>query len=486
MRYLIIVCSFITVQALAQQFVRLAPRIIKVNDKFGIVDENNKTVVSPENDTIIASFKNYLYVRSQKINPVFFIKKNDKFAYAYQVDLDTNIEVVDFPEEKIRWYTSEFVFDDIELISFGLETFNYIYKNNSSLERTFVVLKYLLKGKWGLIYIPGSKAADYSGFEVLGYPGNLGISRLTEPKYDTIGKLYQDGLYDVKINGKWALWQVVAVPSNGGLRDGKYITQKWVNYLYPEYFDSPPKTVGDSRSYGGKYFKPYYRFVKKEGKWGVIKINPDTTEMKYIVPCQCDTVAYSRYREEFNNSDIIFTCVQLKQNKISVYYNNQQLDIDLKVKPAVFLCASLNIIDTIPNEKMEAHLTYERIRLLDYDKIAKKEIDMGYCLVDLSRHSSTFFINDSVTNYELHFGYHDILIEKQIKTTLGTQYEYSDFEKGVKKIVIKPKANTNYRVSSRSIDDYPSIMEYKLGKDSKFKYYYDLKEKKFRKDKRKH
>jgi hypothetical protein len=491
MKYVIIVIvSLITLLSKAQYRPGLAPSIININGKYGLVDEQGKSLVLPENDTIISSIKGYLSIEAQQINPIFFIKRNNKFAYAYYVNMDNTCDPSDYPKEKIRWYVSEFLYERIEEVHPSIEHYNVTYENGFILQ-PYQVLKYRLNGKWGFIYMESKNGMAITTFEQSSYPAYLGISKLTAPKCDYIGDLHEDGLYDVKINGKWALWQVIAVPSNAGYHDGKPIYHKWVDHLYPEYFDSPPISIGYEYKYSGGFY-PYYRIAKKEGKWGAIKINEDTTQLSYIAPCNCDTVSETEYEEQFKKRDIVFLCKQKKQNKVALYYDSNVLEIDLKGKPPESRIGALRVVDTIPNGKMEDHLKYVKISLGIYDNNLKKTIEKGYCIVDLRRRKSFFFVDDTSTTHDLYYGYHSILVQKQVKTALGIQYEFYDLETGIQKLVMKARIGSQYRISSKAMyrpsmsdsdmpEDYLLIMELTSNQDFKYKYSYDFRTKKFRK-----
>ncbi len=492
--YLLILFSLVTLNIFAQKYrAELAPRIINVNGKFGVLDQTGKTVINPENDTIIASIKDYLDIPTKQINPVFFIRRNNKYAFAYQINMDTTCDAYNFPKNKIRWFTSEFLFDKIEHDAYIVERYNYTY-NNSFGSQPYYVLKYQLNGKCGLIYIPCHDAVDYSGLQSYrGYPAYLGTSQVTEAKCDSIGKLHYDGFYDVKVNGKWTLWEVIATPSNLGYNNGKQITKKWVDRIYSEYFDSPPQLVG---YVGGNYspweFKQYYRYVKKGGKWGIIQLNQDRMEMKYIASCDCDTVDYTRYNSDVTYSTersigkgVVFLCEKRAQQKAVFYFNADSMVIDLKGFPPIYNLYALYPIDTLIDTKQDKHLVFTPLEFGVYDKALSKVKNRVICLIDLSRRKKTFFVEDDNTTYNLHYGHHGILIEKQTKTERGIQYEYTDFETGTLKLVIKPKLNFKYLTwvtGYREItNDYVVIKEEKGDNALTAKYYYNFRTKKFRK-----
>lgn len=258
------------------------PTIITKNGKFGIVDFYGNIIVDIVCDTIYSypsNFKEYIEVEPA-INPFFIMKQNNKYAYAYY---STDGEYLRFFKDTDLWHweVSDFIYDSLSTDGFMKPYFDFeAYDANQGcfinplFWPTFSI-KYLKDRKWGIMYSMWGDAKDSKTKEKL-YWLPIGFSKLSiiEAKYDSIGNRPKD----------------FANRSN----DQIYITKK--NKKYGLLFISPPhKTIVvdeifDSiipKVYGGVY--ALYRNVKKDNKWGVIRLNHLDGRWDYIVPCKYNT-----------------------------------------------------------------------------------------------------------------------------------------------------------------------------------------------------
>jgi hypothetical protein len=443
----------------------ISPTISMKNGKFGLIDEHGNVLIESECDTIYSTsgnYKNEGEIVSNVIRPFFVLKKSSKYAYAYFSSKDYVIQKND-EDNKWQWVVSDFIYDDLQPYEFesGIDLFT---------------MKYRIGDKWGIMYsryIENINARLNSSQYVL-YWLPLKFSKLqtTEAIYDYIGKRYGDGLLDVVKTGKYSL---------------VYLSPPNVHLDYGEDFDTIPLLIYTSIN----NYVHFSRFVRKNGNWGIVKLDVEKKELDYVVPCHCDTVWDGRFRfpKSEITSRIVFLCEKRSNQKIVIYDKKDSLSVNFNYKVPIYHYGGGVLIDTIPNESTETHKKYALIHLGIYYE-STGLLNKGYCLVDMQSGETTFYIDDDSTAYEIFFGYHGIIIEKQIKTETSTIFEYVDFITGEQKMVLESKKDISYITQTpiyhESKDDYLLIMMMKEKKGEKkftYKYYYDFRKKKFFKGK---
>lgn len=425
--------------------------ITEENGKYGLFDKNHGVIIDPVCEKIIS--------KSEWGKQIFILKKGSKYAYSYFRNLDS---LGKFGYLTPHWEISAFVFDELVPIS------------------SMAALRYKKNEKYGLIFVRTHFYCDNSIFRICSIDG-LGEVNSSEAIYDEPFWFNDDKILHVKKNNQYQLFQPIEVEGMG-----------WINYTFNDWFDTIPLKIES----GVREYEPLFRIVKKDSKWGVVKINHVIKELEYIVPCACDTVLYSWF-ENPNSSkrNYVFLCEKTAQQKAVIYYDSaNSMDVFNINKPVYHFF--IFYTDTIPNEKVEKHKKYVHITLGSYDIQSKIFSNKGQCLVDVQSGAATFYIDDDSTAYEIFLGYHGIIIEKQTKTANGITYEYIDHETNSLKLTLKSnKKNISYRMSHTSrhgsTNDYLIIEMIKekegsksyLDNDYSYKYYYDFRNKKFFKGK---
>jgi hypothetical protein len=428
-------------------------KIINKDGKYGIFDEKYGEIIAPECDKIESK---------PSWNGMFFIlKKGEKYAFAYFRNLDSTGNFF-YKYMTPHWEVSDFVYDELVSISH------------------FAALRSKKNGKYGMIYIRTNFNCSRGFFTICSFDGLGGIDS-TGAIYDEPFWYNDDGILNVKLEGKYRLVKCLDLLGSPA---------KWDMYTYPETFDSIAKYPNNRDP------KHDYRLIKKDGKWGLVKINPVIKEIEYIVPCDCDTLLTSSYKTPNSpEKNPVFLCEKKAQQKAVIYYDSaNSMDVSNINKPVFHFY--IFYIDTIPNEKEEMHKKYVHITLGSYDIQSKIFSNKGQCLFDMQSGNTTFYIDDYNTTYEFFIGYHGIIIEKQTKTANGITYEYIDHETNSLKLTLKSnKKNISYRMSHTSrhgsTNDYLIIEMIKekegsksyLDNDYSYKYYYDFRNKKFFKGK---
>lgn len=434
-----------------------SPTITQKNGKYGLIDENGNVLVENECDTIYSNSGDYKNAQDifGIIRPFFILKKSSKYAYAYNSSKDYIIHEP-LPDNQWQWVVSDFSYDDLQQYRF--EDKFYIF-----------AVKYRIKNKWGILYSYYTRVRDSKLYFGLSYlPSGFAKLQATEAVYDSIGKRYEDGILDVVKNGKYSLL---------------YLSPPNAHIEYGGDFDTVPLLIYT----GINDYVHFSRMVKKNGKWGIVKLNTEKGEAEYVVPCNCDTVWDGRFRDPKSNikSDIVFLCEKRAQQKAVLYDVKDTLTISIINKLPINHFGGGALIDTIPDEKEG---TYKKYALIDFGTYQKSKglLNLGFCLVEVQSGKTSFYIDDDSTTYEIFFGYHGIMIEKQVKIETGIIYEYIDFETGQQKLALKSQKNISYRVFGvvyhESQDDYlliKMIKEKKGEKEYTYKYYYDFRTKKF-------
>lgn len=226
--------------------------IINQDGKFGVSDENGVVILKPLYDSIIGDDN----------APTFFIVRNGgKYTYFYKHGFDS---ITWMKKEDRYWVLGDFEFDSLKPQVIGASYYNRSFG--------YSIFKYSKAGKWGMIYlqtytVSGDGMFPSAGFYAYEY-GKLGIR---EARYDAILRSEPDDFFTTYLNGKYGLWNVVT--------GEEYISE----------FDTIPVFKGGDGAKG--WYGLRERHVRKNGKWGVVRMDEETKTLNYIVPCRCGKVS---------------------------------------------------------------------------------------------------------------------------------------------------------------------------------------------------
>jgi hypothetical protein len=444
---LISICCLLSLSTFSQ-----FGEIKNIDGKYGIFDHSHGMVVSTSYDKIISK---------KDWNGRFFIlQKDNKYAYAYFRNLDS---LGNFGYLYPKWIVSDFIYDTL------LPT-----------DRT-LLFNYKKNGKYGLIRFPTIFDCNDGIFTICILEG-IGEIYETQAIFDDLIEYSDDFVLEVKLNGKYGFLELL------NHKD------EWINYMYNELFDSKTLRI-ISFDYSGpqsKYIE-LFRTVRKNNKWGIVKIDTSMKELDYVVPCICDSIERGCYdnpdKENPRGDGEVYLCSQLDNQKSILYWEKDSLTINFINQPPINYFKSIYEIDTIPDEfTRESHKRYAYFELGKFDKQSKIMRNTGYCIVDLQNRKPTFYIDDEFTKYKIIFGYHGIIIEKQIIEKNSIIYQYFDFEtKAIKLNLKSSNENLIYRVNNYDFRTYYTkdyfkieLVKEKKG-NNKYKdiYYYDFRLKKF-------
>ncbi len=288
-----IFCILLTLCFSLSLFSQALPKIIKIKNKFGLIDRNGEVVLPIENDTIYSSIPDFEQNDVKRISPVFIYKRNKKYGFAYQVGLDTLYSFKLLSKDKSYWKVEDAIYDSIVKIHFDVDF--YTDTTSGFDRRPYYVFKYKLNNKWGLFYIRGVGTSVKNGYWSLsGVPGYLGRLETTKPIFDEIGEMIGYSLYEGKLNGKWTFLQVLYKPANYGANEKwnkdhsafkwEFVPLIWGDRTFNDSFDTIVPLGG--RNYDErKYFN-----VKKGDKWGTIKLD-NKGMLNQFVPCIYNSIA---------------------------------------------------------------------------------------------------------------------------------------------------------------------------------------------------
>jgi hypothetical protein len=273
----------------------LMPRIIQIQNKYGLVDEKGNSILLPIYDTIYSSIPNYERISETvtQLAPVFIFKKNAKYSFAYYIGLDTVSNFKILPEKERYWRIGELIYDSICKYSFDSDY--YSDTTGGFGRKPYYVFKFKSNNKWGMLYIRGVGAYLRRGFATPynDNPGYLGQLEVVNPVFDEIVGMIGYSLYEVKLNGKWTFLQVLCKPANYGAHEKwnkdhtafkwELAPLIWCERTFNDKFDTIVPL-------GGRFDENQYFNVKKDNKWGAVKLN-DKGELNYTIPCIYDTIA---------------------------------------------------------------------------------------------------------------------------------------------------------------------------------------------------
>jgi hypothetical protein len=386
-----------------------------------------------------------------------------------------------FPQTPWSWHISDVIYDSI--LSYG-----YTVAGVQSALSGYFVLKYQLNGKWGLIHIPGRNTVLADDFlESIGRPSVLGRMRITEAKYDKIVEdhFVDDGLFNVLQDGKWGLLEIISTHPDDLLKKDNQVVKIWSDQLYKGNWDTIPLLV--YKSY--KEPIPFIRQVRKDGKYGIVKLNQQKNEIEYLIDCDCD------YKIK-NVSNQLLICEKTEQGKVVIFdiAKNKKFEMSIPNKP--LFDYKVISIDTIPDNKQETHKTFLMLGFGSF-YLDKRYYNKGSELyfIDLGTQKLKAIYKDTTAIYNFFDGVHGVLIMKKINTQKGVVCEFIDLETSNTVFSLPPeKKEYTYNITNRYNQYYScdylniSARYYKLkDKDGSTKYgnvgCYDYRTKKYKKGK---
>lgn len=434
MRVLLHIASvlFVISNALSQN--SDVPRIINIENKFGLVDVHGNVVLSPIYDTLIAIISNFERdaEKLKRIAPVFIFTKDNHYGYSYEVGLDTLFSYKVPIKSERYWQAVELIYDTIVKHCFACPS--YTDTVNGYRTEPYYIFKYKLNNKWGLLYIksPDSYLIKEGYRFSLNMDGALGESRKIEAVFDEIdNRLISKSLYIVKLNGKWSFLQVMFKPPDYD-QDTLYhdhdmvivkkkFPKEWVGKVLEENYDTIPKIISNEGLIS----------VRKNNKWGVVRIDPISKELEYVLPCVYHKrpEGSSTIRAQTDSTTVIYNYdgkgkiidLPLVKNNDYNYYSNY---VQFK-QYGIFVFAANIEYQECTNYSSDQMYSKPSFIMMVIDTLTKQLVD---------RYVST----DSVMyDYiEGHYPFRDgskytligILIKKKVKSENGFIDYYIDFE----------------------------------------------------------
>lgn len=264
------ILTFVTVFVLYKSYGQIeSPTIIRLNGKYGIVDFNGNMIVDAVCDTIYSypeGYKRIGDIHPSVIYPFFVMKQKNKYAYAYYSTNDHNLRLF-IQKDQWHWEVSDFIYDSLQPYDYEkndpyLDVYDIGKEHRGTLIFPPFSMKFLKEGKWGIMYSMYNTARDSRmGSWLCDVPTGFAKLSTIEAKYDSVGERSIDQTYITIANGKYGL--LFAAPPHKTV-------------IVDNCFD----TISSD-----KHFPALYRGVKKDNKWGVIRLNYSNGEWEYIVPC---------------------------------------------------------------------------------------------------------------------------------------------------------------------------------------------------------
>lgn len=361
--------------------------IIKENGKYGLFDKNHGIVLAPDCDSIMTNLGDWRW------NGMFFIlKKDNKYAYAYFRNLDSLAKLGYLTP---HWTISEYLFDELKVFPFD------------------ITIQYKIDNQYGLLYLVTHL--------------DCGTGIWTICSVDGLGELNKtDAIYDkpFDFNDKDRILHVYSSES-GGYQLLEFVEyadgyMKWKNYTYDEVFDSIVLYPEDP-----DYAKEYIRSVKINGKWGLIKINPDSNSVEYIIPCinESPEDIGTRTYEVFYTKKAINDTILIVHIK-----NNFQLKLNLPTDGDLEArVVYLQFNSTLNSYEEEDKKCYIMLGLHDSTPIYN--MYKAIMIIDHNGNIKATY-NDPKAEYMTHRNNWGFLISR--KTTNGIQwiYDFFDLETG--------------------------------------------------------
>lgn len=219
----------------------LAQQVFRQNQLFGIIDANGIVAVPPDFDSIYKPAGSWMF---------FVLKKGHKYAYAIRHD----------GEIPVRWSISQPIYDTLYIHS------GYTDKSVSPYQ-AYTVLACKQNTYSGIITVAHKFSSDDDLFTTSGRYYDVAAVTTFPVKYTRFyrdrlhinpGDEY-DNIYTTEVNGKYGFLDIVG------------------HFEIAPVFDTIPLFAG-----------PRKRYVRLNGRWGLIRINNETTPLEYEVPCMCN------------------------------------------------------------------------------------------------------------------------------------------------------------------------------------------------------
>lgn len=401
--------------------------ITEENGKYGLFDKNHGVIIDPVCEKIIS--------KSEWGKQIFILKKGNKYAYSYFRNLDS---LGKFGYLTPHWEISAFVFDELVPIS------------------NMAALRYKKNEKYGLIFVRTHFYCDNSIFRICSIDG-LGEVNITEALYDEPFWFNDDKIVHVKKNNQYQLFQPIEVEGMG-----------WINYTYSDVFDSIVLYPDYYKS-----AEKYYRLVKKDGKWGLIKINPEIRFIEYIVPC----INNSYKNISSTSSSEVFYTKKAVNDTIFIYDTKNKIQLKLNIPTDGDLKVDVKVLKFYSNyniqvKKNEKH--YLMVGLCEDDPNAYRYKEIT--IIDNSSGIKAAY-NDTNAEYILHKNQWGALIGKKTNTGKEAIHEFFDVETGEKVFTIKTDSNAIISSCELDLTKIPLVIE--NGKKDKMVGYYDFSTKKY-------
>lgn len=235
----------------------VAQTILKVEGKFGLADKHGGNVLKPEFDALEQAYFIVHYGdQIEKKNaglPLYYVKRGDKYGYCYNVSFDSLTWHTDD-----YWVTSEFEFDSLYLLVVGTSRYHVGYG--------YSVLKYKQGGKWGILYVQTAASSGDGIFPSSGfYVDGLGKLYRKPAKYDEVCREQADYLFPTILNDTYGLVDPIR------------------NEEYPAEFDTVPIMLDGNPS--------HLRYVRKNKRWGIVRLNSINDSIINITPCKCNEIS---------------------------------------------------------------------------------------------------------------------------------------------------------------------------------------------------
>ncbi len=397
--------------------------IINQDGKYGIADKKTGSMVQKAvYDTIIKD-ESSLY---------FFLKKGNKYGYTYCLNLN-NQGLYDDVLDKY-WVKSEFIFDDIKVHSSGIDGWadsGYVVKERDYtittpiIDGPYLILKYKKDNKWGLIYIVARFATNPYGGRYQNYPGGLGKLTITEPKYDEIIESIRYSIHVAKTNGKYMVFQKSAHKID---KSRDKVIKKWEEIDYSDSFDTIPILIKTEEEEGKG--ERIICEVKRDGKWGLVELNPDTKSTTYILLCDC--------KSPIDVVGNIYFCRKTKENE-TIFYDrvtNHKFEIPHNDK-LDFYSMSYFAFDTTLSKASYYQKRYIFVCFSEYGYLPieyKKGSELYF--YDLKNQKLKTVFKDTAAFYSVYASNLGVIVRK--RTTQGSNYfyEYIDLESNAVKFTL--------------------------------------------------
>ncbi|MCK6639554.1 MAG: hypothetical protein L6Q81_05665 [Bacteroidia bacterium] len=423
-----------------------AQTILKQDGKYGVSDENGVIVLKPVYDSIIAD----------EYTPTFFIIRNGgKYTYFYKHGFDSTTWI---QKEDRHWILGEFEFDSMELQVIGASYYDLSFG--------YSVYKYSKASKWGLFYLQTYTVSGDGIFPSAGfYAYEYGKLELRDARYDAILRSEPDDFFTTYLNGRYGLWNVVTGEE------------------YASEFDTIPVFRGGNGANG--WYGLRERYVRKNGKWGVVRMIKKTKSLEYVVPCKCNKVS--------KIWDDLYGCTGYGDT-ITFFDNVSHTEYTptLNGKPFVYTNDSINL--HIDASLVDLQSPQSAVISVTYKNNSPPKSKIGY--------NELYYVNirqKKITAYNEPGKYYSICTAQQngllIKTDLrpsGSQrlYEFYNMETGEFRFSFSIDSSYRYRIDNYTPKNCAKEDEYRFVELTKFPYrgdkrivkgigYYDFREEKF-------